>query len=185
MRTISRLLIVTAIWAVFALPQGAAAACIGDCNDNSEVTVDEIVRGINIALGMVALSSCTRFDVNGDQMVTVEELVGAVQVALNGCPVEQSEAFIITTNFSTGSFATVDLDDRSVTPSSGERQVHPDAVARKFGGRLYVINRFMGDYIEILDPNDNFASEVTCLTGELSNPQDIAIVDGNMAYVSL
>jgi hypothetical protein len=30
---------------------GAAAACTSDCNGNGEVTIDELIRGVNIALG--------------------------------------------------------------------------------------------------------------------------------------
>ncbi len=60
--------------------------CTGDCNGDGRVSVDELVLGINIALGIEPISACPAFDQNGDQVVTVDELVAAVAIALNGCP---------------------------------------------------------------------------------------------------
>jgi hypothetical protein len=60
--------------------------CLGDCNADGTVTVDELIKGVNIALGTQRLSACTQFDGNGDGVVTVDELVKAVSKALNGCP---------------------------------------------------------------------------------------------------
>ncbi|MBI4516696.1 MAG: thrombospondin type 3 repeat-containing protein, partial [Deltaproteobacteria bacterium] len=59
--------------------------CAGDCLGDGEVTVDELVVGVNIALGNQPLSTCERFDRTLDGEVTVEELVYAVNNALNGC----------------------------------------------------------------------------------------------------
>jgi hypothetical protein len=61
-------------------------ACTGDCNADGAVTVDEVVTGINIALGNVAMEGCVRFDANGDGLVTVDEIVRAVNAGLGGCP---------------------------------------------------------------------------------------------------
>ena len=60
--------------------------CVGDCDGNRAVTVDEIIRGVNIALGNSPLEACPAFDVNGDGEVTVDEIVLAVNQALFGCP---------------------------------------------------------------------------------------------------
>ncbi len=61
------------------------APCAGDCNEDREVTVDEIVRGVSIALGDTAAAECPALDTNADAMVTVDELVRAIQRALDGC----------------------------------------------------------------------------------------------------
>ncbi len=61
-------------------------ACLGDCGGDGEVTVDEIILGVNIALEQTGLEACPPFDGNGDGLVTVDELIGAVNNALNGCP---------------------------------------------------------------------------------------------------
>jgi hypothetical protein len=59
--------------------------CAGDCNGNGEVTVDELIKGVNIALGNAPLEQCLSFDTNGNGAVTVDELIRAVNNALNGC----------------------------------------------------------------------------------------------------
>ncbi len=61
--------------------------CPGDCSGDGSVTVDELVKGVNIALGSADLSTCPVLDANGDGAVTIDELVKAVNNALNGCPV--------------------------------------------------------------------------------------------------
>jgi poly(3-hydroxybutyrate) depolymerase len=61
------------------------AHCVGDCDWNTQVTVDELVKGVNIALCTTALSACEMFDPDGNQKVTVDELVRGVNTALTGC----------------------------------------------------------------------------------------------------
>jgi YVTN family beta-propeller protein len=60
-------------------------ACIGDCNGNGYVMVDELVKGVNIALGTVPLGDCPQFDCNGTGHVTVDCLITGVNAALGGC----------------------------------------------------------------------------------------------------
>jgi hypothetical protein len=60
-------------------------ACAGDCNGDGMVTVNELILGVNIALGTQPASVCTAIDTNGDGMVTINELIAAVTRALNGC----------------------------------------------------------------------------------------------------
>lgn len=64
------------------------AVCAGDCGGDGQVTVEEIVLGVNIALGTTPPDRCTALDGNADQQVTVEEIIRAVNGALNGCPPE-------------------------------------------------------------------------------------------------
>lgn len=47
--------------------------------------MDEILLGVNIALGNSPLGLCGNFAVNGDESVTVDEILAAVNAALNGC----------------------------------------------------------------------------------------------------
>jgi hypothetical protein len=60
-------------------------ACAGNCDGSPAVTVDELIRGVNIALGILPVDACPSFDINGTGDVTVEELIRAVGNALNGC----------------------------------------------------------------------------------------------------
>ena len=63
-----------------------AQACTGDCGVDGEVTVDEVLTGLNIALGLRAISECTAMDANQDGTVTVDEIITALSYALAGCP---------------------------------------------------------------------------------------------------
>jgi hypothetical protein len=50
------------------------------------VRVDELITGVNIALGLRPLAGCLAFDGNEDARVTVDELLRAVNNTLSGCP---------------------------------------------------------------------------------------------------
>jgi cytochrome c peroxidase len=62
------------------------AYCTGDCNLDREVTIDELVGSVNVALGAAPLAACVAADVDGDGAVAINELVAAVNRTLNGCP---------------------------------------------------------------------------------------------------
>jgi secreted trypsin-like serine protease len=62
-----------------------AGTCAGDCNADGHVTVDELVTGVNIALGSPPRDACQSLDSDGNGVVTVDELVRAVHNALSGC----------------------------------------------------------------------------------------------------
>jgi len=65
--------------------EGGTAACIGDCNGDGEVTVDEILIMVNLAL-TGGIEGCAAGDGNGDAQITVDEILTAVNNALTGCP---------------------------------------------------------------------------------------------------
>ncbi len=59
--------------------------CPGDCNGDSVVTIDELVRGVAIALDTESVDDCPAFDRNFDRIVTIDELLRAVTAALDAC----------------------------------------------------------------------------------------------------
>jgi hypothetical protein len=72
------LLIVLVIQAVSLLALAPVAAiCVGDCSGDGQVTVDELIVGINIGLGEAPVEACAAIDLGGDGEVTVDEIVGA------------------------------------------------------------------------------------------------------------
>ena len=94
-----------------------------------------------------------------------------------------ARAVVLTTDFETGVLATL--------PAASPRRVghpdtpvHSDAVLRSTGGRLVVVNRFLGDNIQLLDPDRGFATRLQCSTGVASNPHDIVAVAPDKAYVT-
>ena len=58
----------------------------GDCNGNGEVSIDELITLVNVALANAAATACTAGDANGDQRITIDEIIRAVNAALSGGP---------------------------------------------------------------------------------------------------
>jgi hypothetical protein len=62
--------------------------CVGDCNNDQSVTVDELLRMVNIAFGNAGVDTCGAGDANHDGEITVDEILEiltAVNNALTGC----------------------------------------------------------------------------------------------------
>ena len=72
----------------------APASCVGDCNRDGTVTMNECVDMVNIVLGRADLSSCPGGDLNGDGKITINEIISAVAAELHGCsqPTTPTEA---------------------------------------------------------------------------------------------
>lgn len=64
----------------------AAATCAGDCDEDGQVSVAEVIRAGGIALGQRPLVACGQADRDDDGVVTIDELVSAVRAATEGCP---------------------------------------------------------------------------------------------------
>jgi probable HAF family extracellular repeat protein len=71
---------VSEIEAVAGLPM-----CTGDCDGNANVTVNEIIAMVNIALGNAPVTDCSEGDADHSGAITVDEILTAVNNALNGC----------------------------------------------------------------------------------------------------
>lgn len=59
--------------------------CTGDCDGNRAVSIDELVRMVDISMKRGDLNGCQMADVNQDGVVTIDEVVLAVGYALYGC----------------------------------------------------------------------------------------------------
>ena len=64
---------------------GALAACLGDCDGDRSVGVDELVRVIAVGLGMAPVAQCPSADADADGQVSITEMIAAVGNALDGC----------------------------------------------------------------------------------------------------
>lgn len=60
-------------------------SCIGDCNRDGRVTVNELVAAVSIGLGTLPLTQCPGLDPNHDQAVFIDEILRAVHAALGPC----------------------------------------------------------------------------------------------------
>jgi len=111
-----------------------------------------------------------------------ESVTSAPAVPLSG----PNAAFVLTTDFRTGSYSVVDLTSRNVRKDIRRGGVHSDAIARSFRGRVYVVNRLNADNIQIIDPKLGYTTPANAQVSVDSgtNPQDIAFVSASKAYVS-
>jgi len=87
-RAITTLLVFGLVFAT--LPRRGHAACIGDCDASGDVTVNELITMVNIALGSAPLSNCLVGDADASGDITINEIIAAVNNALGACPVEQA-----------------------------------------------------------------------------------------------
>jgi DNA-binding beta-propeller fold protein YncE len=94
-----------------------------------------------------------------------------------------ARALVVTTDFETGLLATVGVRPPHAVGHPAA-PIHSDAVVRVAGERVYVVNRFLGDNLQVLDPARGLATVLQCSTGPGSNPHDVAVVDAHKAYVT-
>jgi len=92
-----------------------------------------------------------------------------------------SKAFVFGTDWTTGSLSAVTLPSRAQacdvsSPAS-------DASLRFHGDRLYVVNRFGGDNVQVVNPA-TYATTLQFSVGNGSNPHDIAFASATKAYVT-
>jgi hypothetical protein len=64
---------------------GALQRCPGDCDGNSSVTVDEIIRLVEVVLGLAPSNVCAAGDTDGSGTIVVTDIIEAVNMALDGC----------------------------------------------------------------------------------------------------
>jgi hypothetical protein len=76
----------------FVAPPAEVSACVGDCNGDGEVTIEEILTGVSIALGADS-KACPAFDRDQNGTVTIEEILAGVLSALQGCPADLPPTF--------------------------------------------------------------------------------------------
>ncbi len=103
---------------------------------------------------------------------------------VNPAPPLERRAVVLTTDFTSSSLASLPVADPGAVALS-EQTLSSDAVARAFGSRVYVINRFGADNIQALDANDGFRTLWQCSVGNGKNPQDMVVASEDKGYVSL
>ena len=105
----------------------------------------------------------------------------ALLVALSPVHAAQTKAFAFGTDFTTGSLSSADLSPR--TPHCDVTSVNSDATLRYYDGKLYVVNRYGGDNIQVIDPA-TYATLKQFSVGNGANPHDIAFASPTRAYVT-
>jgi len=77
----------TAAPAATASPTSTATTqpCAGDCDGSGEVTVDDLLILVNVALDVAPLDACADADTDGSGSIEITEILVAVNHALLGC----------------------------------------------------------------------------------------------------
>jgi hypothetical protein len=66
--------------------------CVGDCNGNGSVAINELILGVNIALGNAQISLCPNHGC--PELFDIVCITGAVDNALNGCPPQTTAGIV-------------------------------------------------------------------------------------------
>lgn len=99
---------------VFAIEQSDANTCPGDCSDDREVTIDELILSLDVALERTDITDCAAGDRDRDGAITVDEIIRAVKAALEGCDADIEEATIaaLQAAIDGGGLSALDLSER-------------------------------------------------------------------------
>ncbi len=91
-------------------------------------------------------------------------------------------AYVLGTDSATSGILTqIALEDLGVRQGIVDGIVSNDAVARRFGNRLYIVNRLGADNVTIVDlETEQLVAQIS--TGAGTNPQDVALI-GDSLYV--
>ena len=93
-----------------------------------------------------------------------------------------NQAVITTTDYSSGSFSSLDLSTNTATRD--HLTIHSDAVVRTYRDKVYIINRLGQDNVIVLSRSDLKTPLMQYSTGNGSNPHDMAFVSEEKAYIS-
>ncbi len=144
-----------------ALYNASQQLCSSDCNEDCETTIDEIITGVNIGLGIYGLDHCVAADQDGDGQVTVRDIVTGVNGALSddscGFP-SGGNLIAMTTNLAIG-------NPQGVRGTTVTVDVAINGAANvATGAQLDIL--FDPAVLTIADPSSN------CALGTALNPQD-------------
>ncbi|HVM97974.1 MAG TPA: hypothetical protein VMT89_16385, partial [Candidatus Acidoferrales bacterium] len=155
LRSVARVVLLASF---VAFVRSAGAACVGDCSGDGEVTIDEILLGVNIALDNKPVSSCSSFDANGDGEVSIDEIILAVNAALFGCPAEATATATASASPTppASSSPTATTTPTAATPSATATGPTPTATgtpgdfARAFAGEAAIVGNGLGAFAPLV-----------------------------------
>ena len=176
-----------------ALLSGEAAALCGDVTGDGHVRVTDALVVLRAAVSGDDYDAAYDLDQGegSDGQVSVTDalivLKTAVGIIVPGCANATEARVVVTTascDFATGGVAEFSLEQTQTT-SHAMGAVSADAVVRRRGDRVFVLNRFGADNVQELDPDSGMATLWQCSVGNGNNPHDIIIVSDQLGYVSL
>lgn len=95
-------------------------------------------------------------------------------------------AFVLTTDYSSGNYSTIDLDTMAPSPNLGSAGIaESDNAGTYYNGRIYIINRGTPSNITVLDKENPGVALNQFSTGNNTNPYAMAFNSDTEAYVLL
>ncbi len=93
-------------------------------------------------------------------------------------------ALVVTTDYEAGAYSLVDLADLSIARSI--EAIHEDSVCRfdEETSTPFIIARYGADAVDVIDPHAGWTVSSEYSVGAGSNPQDIAVVSSERAFVA-
>ncbi len=144
-----------------------------------------------VSVGMAAFfMACdedqTNEDPTGEEKDTNEDPAGGendVDVDEEDTATEIDSALVITTDWESGAYSTIDCS--SLEAKKSVQIIHSDAVCRfdPVTEQVYVIARFGADAIDVVHPGNGWQVTKEYSVEAGTNPQDIAVVSADRAYV--
>jgi len=171
------MLIAVTVLAALALPT-VSYACVGDCNRDGAVTVDELIVGVNIALGTSSPDQCQSLDDNRDRSVTIDEILTAVNASLSGCAADEARLLVLSRE---GRMASIDIASPWTVRATADLAA-PIVSARCRAGRCVVVHASV-DAISVVAARDLSLIDSLVLSRG-SDPRDVAFVDDGTVVVS-
>lgn len=89
-----------------ASPSPVPPPCVGDCDGDGMVRIDELLQGVAAALAGADPTTCRALDGDGDGRIAIDELIAAIGAALDGCPPQAGENLGSVTSSESGSKTT-------------------------------------------------------------------------------
>ncbi len=89
---------------------GTGEVAVGDCNGDGEVSVDELLVGVNVALGNQTVDACPAFDPYGNGEVTITELISGINAALGAVITTTFDSNVTITDNTLANNATFGID---------------------------------------------------------------------------
>lgn len=74
-------------------PTATPFPCVGDCNQDGQVRIDDLLTMVGIALDGVGASACRGGDRDGNGAIEINEIIDAVNAALRGCSASPSPTY--------------------------------------------------------------------------------------------
>ncbi len=98
------------------------------------------------------------------------------------------KAFLVSSDYRAGALAAACLSGGSLSVRKNLVSIHQDAVVHYSGGVVYVLNRYRGDNLQVIDASTFRTTNQLSLksaTDDLPNPQDVEVISATKAFVSL